>query len=106
MASSKAHHATGFAAGIIAAAIVARGGSGPFHPAVLLSFIAGVAGSTAPDWLLGVLLLSVGNFKLYPGAPSDRHRTCDDPLFSRQVRGVNANGCVKDQHGRHANCVR
>jgi uncharacterized membrane protein YeaQ/YmgE (transglycosylase-associated protein family) len=51
MASSKAHHATGFAAGIIAAAIVARSGGGPFHPAVLLSFIAGVAGSTAPDWL-------------------------------------------------------
>jgi len=51
MASSKAHHATGFAAGIIAAAIVARSGGGPFHPGVLLSFIAGVAGSTAPDWL-------------------------------------------------------
>ncbi|MBN3802032.1 metal-dependent hydrolase [Paraburkholderia sp. Ac-20336] len=51
MASSKAHHATGFAAGVIAAAIVARGSGGLLHPGVLLSFIAGVAGGTAPDWL-------------------------------------------------------
>lgn len=52
MASHKAHHATGFAAGVIAAALVARSShSGFFHPGVLLSFIAGVAGSTAPDWL-------------------------------------------------------
>ncbi|MFM0340869.1 metal-dependent hydrolase [Paraburkholderia fungorum] len=52
MASNKAHHATGFAAGVIAAAIVARIGSGgSFHLGVLLSFITGVAGSTAPDWL-------------------------------------------------------
>ncbi|MFL9866861.1 metal-dependent hydrolase [Paraburkholderia fungorum] len=52
MASSKAHHATGFAAGVIAAAVVARvGGGGSFHIGVLLSFVAGVAGSTAPDWL-------------------------------------------------------
>src|SRR6266702_4806977 len=52
MASSKAHHATGFAAGVISAAIVARiGGGGSCHLGVLLRFIAGVAGSTAPDWL-------------------------------------------------------
>jgi hypothetical protein len=52
MASNKAHHATGFAAGVIAAAIVARSSaSGPFHVWVLLSFIAAVAGGTAPDWL-------------------------------------------------------
>jgi membrane-bound metal-dependent hydrolase YbcI (DUF457 family) len=54
MASSKAHHATGFAAGVIAAAVVARiGGShdGAFYIGILMSFIAGVAGSTAPDWL-------------------------------------------------------
>ena len=52
MASNKAHHATGFAAGVIAAAVVARvGGGGSFHIGVVLSFIAGVAGSTAPDWL-------------------------------------------------------
>jgi len=51
MASSKAHHATGFAAGVIAAAIVARSSGGLFHAGVLLSFIAGVAGGTAPDWL-------------------------------------------------------
>ncbi|OLL32164.1 hypothetical protein BTH42_06840 [Burkholderia sp. SRS-W-2-2016] len=51
MASSKAHQATGFAAGVIAAAIVARYGGGPFQPGVLLSFIAGMAGATAPDWL-------------------------------------------------------
>ncbi|WP_027802092.1 metal-dependent hydrolase [Paraburkholderia dilworthii] len=55
MASSKAHHATGFAAGVIAAAVVARigGGShgGAFYVGVLMSFVAGVGGSTAPDWL-------------------------------------------------------
>jgi hypothetical protein len=52
MASKKAHHATGFSAGVIAAAVVARlGGDDLFHIGVLLSFIAGVAGSTAPDWL-------------------------------------------------------
>ena len=52
MASSNAHHATGFAAGIIAAAIVAHiGGGDSFHLGVLLSFLAGLAGSTAPDWL-------------------------------------------------------
>jgi membrane-bound metal-dependent hydrolase YbcI (DUF457 family) len=50
MASNKAHHATGFAAGVIAAVVVGRGG-GLFHIGVVLSFIAGVAGSTAPDWL-------------------------------------------------------
>jgi hypothetical protein len=54
MASSKAHHATGFAAGVIAAAVAARiggGHDGAFYIGVLMSFIAGVAGSTAPDWL-------------------------------------------------------
>jgi hypothetical protein len=52
MASNKAHHATGFAAGVIAAAIVARSGAGgSYHVWVLLSFIAAVAGGTAPDWM-------------------------------------------------------
>jgi hypothetical protein len=52
MASSKAHHATGFAAGVIAAAVVARvSGNHAFHLDVLLSFLAGIWGSTAPDWL-------------------------------------------------------
>jgi hypothetical protein len=52
MASSKAHHATGWAAGVMAASIVARSGAaGPFHVCVLLSFMAAVAGGTAPDWL-------------------------------------------------------
>jgi hypothetical protein len=56
MASSKAHHATGWAAGLIAAAVVT-------HPATrsdvshadllagVLALLAGVAGATAPDWL-------------------------------------------------------
>ena len=51
MASSKAHHATGFAAGVIAAAVVARIGGGDTFIGVLLSLFAGVAGGTAPDWL-------------------------------------------------------
>jgi hypothetical protein len=52
MASNKAHHATGWAAGIIAAALAARAGAnGPYHLWIALTFVAGVAGSTAPDWL-------------------------------------------------------
>jgi hypothetical protein len=52
MASNKAHHATGWAAGVMAASIVARSGvAGPFHVCVLLTFMAAVAGGTAPDWL-------------------------------------------------------
>lgn len=54
MASSNAHHATGFAAGVIAAALVLHNGGGHgglVYASVLLSFVAGVAGSTAPDWL-------------------------------------------------------
>ena len=53
MASSKAHHATGWAAGIIAAAIVMHpvtAGSAPVLSGVL-ALLAGVAGATAPDWL-------------------------------------------------------
>jgi membrane-bound metal-dependent hydrolase YbcI (DUF457 family) len=52
MASTKAHHATGWAAGIIAAAIVTRAGvGGPAYVWSLLSCLAGFAGGTAPDWL-------------------------------------------------------
>ncbi|MDE1182241.1 metal-dependent hydrolase [Paraburkholderia sp.] len=52
MASNKAHHATGWAAGLIAAAIVTRSGaSGAGYIWAIGSFIAGVAGATAPDWL-------------------------------------------------------
>ncbi|CAG4903131.1 metal-dependent hydrolase [Paraburkholderia gardini] len=52
MASSKAHHATGWAAGLIAAALVAHAhASGPYHLWALLAFGGGVAGGTAPDWL-------------------------------------------------------
>ncbi|WP_133646798.1 metal-dependent hydrolase [Paraburkholderia flava] len=52
MASSHAHHATGWAAGVIAAALVQQAGAGgPFHLWTLLTFVAGVAGATAPDWL-------------------------------------------------------
>jgi membrane-bound metal-dependent hydrolase YbcI (DUF457 family) len=49
MASSKAHHATGFAAGVIAAALVS--GAGGSHLACGLAFAAAIAGATAPDWL-------------------------------------------------------
>ncbi|KDP84542.1 metal-dependent hydrolase [Cupriavidus basilensis] len=52
MASSKAHHATGWAAGLIAAAVVTKtGAGGTFHFAAALAFLAGVAGGGAPDWL-------------------------------------------------------
>jgi membrane-bound metal-dependent hydrolase YbcI (DUF457 family) len=52
MASNKAHHATGWAAGVIAAALVARAGAaGPAYAWSALSCVAGIAGGTAPDWL-------------------------------------------------------
>lgn len=52
MASNKAHHATGWAAGMIAAALVAHAGAaGPYQIWSALALLAGVAGGTAPDWL-------------------------------------------------------
>lgn len=52
MASNRAHHATGWAAGFIAAALVTKAGAaGPWHLGGLLAFAAGVAGGTAPDWM-------------------------------------------------------
>jgi hypothetical protein len=52
MASRTAHHATGWAAGTIAAAFVLRSGAaGPWHAGSIAALIAGVAGATAPDWL-------------------------------------------------------
>jgi membrane-bound metal-dependent hydrolase YbcI (DUF457 family) len=52
MASHKAHHATGFAAGVIAAALVAHADSGgPYHVLTVLAFLAAVSGGTAPDWM-------------------------------------------------------
>jgi membrane-bound metal-dependent hydrolase YbcI (DUF457 family) len=52
MASSKAHHATGWAAGIVAAALVSHAGAGGvFHLSAILAFATALAGSTAPDWL-------------------------------------------------------
>lgn len=52
MASNKAHHASGWAAGVIAAALVAKAGMhGPYYIWSLLSLLGGAAGGTAPDWL-------------------------------------------------------
>jgi membrane-bound metal-dependent hydrolase YbcI (DUF457 family) len=55
MASSKAHHATGWAAGIIAAALVSAAprsaGTGAGMMSGVFALLAGVAGATAPDWL-------------------------------------------------------
>lgn len=52
MASNSAHHATGWAAGLIAAALVAKAGAaGPWYAGSLFAFVAGVAGGTAPDWM-------------------------------------------------------
>ncbi|WP_038491353.1 metal-dependent hydrolase [Janthinobacterium agaricidamnosum] len=52
MASNKAHHATGWAAGVIAATLVEQADAGgPFHLLSFLSFAMGVLGGTAPDWL-------------------------------------------------------
>lgn len=52
MASHAAHHASGWASGLVAAALVAQAGAaGPWHVYSLAAFAAGVAGGTAPDWL-------------------------------------------------------
>lgn len=52
MASTKAHHATGWAAGVIAAALVVKAGaSGPYHFWGMVAFVGAVFGGTAPDWL-------------------------------------------------------
>jgi membrane-bound metal-dependent hydrolase YbcI (DUF457 family) len=52
MASNSAHHATGWAAGLIAAVLVAKAGAaGPWHAGSVAAFVGGVAGGTAPDWM-------------------------------------------------------
>jgi membrane-bound metal-dependent hydrolase YbcI (DUF457 family) len=52
MASNAAHHASGWAAGVIAAALVVKAGAaGPYYLGCALSCLAGLAGGTAPDWL-------------------------------------------------------
>jgi len=52
MASHAAHHATGWAAGLIAAALVAQAThSSPAHLGCILAFCAAIAGGTAPDWM-------------------------------------------------------
>lgn len=52
MASKQAHHATGWPAGIVAAAFVTHEGmGGPLYVWALLALAAGVVGGTAPDWL-------------------------------------------------------
>lgn len=52
MASNKAHHATGWAAGVVAAALVVHAGAGgPYQVWSLLTLVSGILGGTAPDWL-------------------------------------------------------
>jgi len=52
MASGTAHHATGWAAGVIAAAIVTHlHADGPWHLYTALAFAGGAVGGSAPDWL-------------------------------------------------------
>jgi len=51
MASSKAHHATGWAAGIIAAALASKAATSLDYVSCALAVLGGVVGATAPDWL-------------------------------------------------------
>ena len=52
MASKRAHHASGIAAGLLATAIVMKAGAaGPFYSLAILTLIAGTLGGTAPDWM-------------------------------------------------------
>lgn len=52
MASTKAHHNTGVAAGVIAAVVVAKAGAGgPYEFWSVIAFLLACVGGTAPDWL-------------------------------------------------------
>ncbi len=52
MASKKAHHASGVAAGVLAALLVIRAGAGgPFQLLAIMALFAGAWGGTAPDWM-------------------------------------------------------
>lgn len=51
MASRKAHHATGWAAAVIAVAVACKHGIGGWHWMSAAVFVAAVLGSTAPDWM-------------------------------------------------------
>ena len=52
MASKKAHRASGVAAGVLAAVIVANAGAGgPSQIMTILALLAGALGGTAPDWM-------------------------------------------------------
>lgn len=52
MASTNAHHASGWAAGVIAAALVTHAGAGGNYQLwSLAAMLAGMFGGTAPDWL-------------------------------------------------------
>lgn len=52
MASKKAHHASGIAAGMLASVIVVyEGAGGPCQLLAMLALLAGAWGGTAPDWL-------------------------------------------------------
>lgn len=51
MASRKAHHATGWAAAVIAAAVIARHGAEGWPWASAVGFLMALSGSTAPDWM-------------------------------------------------------
>jgi membrane-bound metal-dependent hydrolase YbcI (DUF457 family) len=52
MASNKTHHASGIAAGLLAAAIVVKAGAGgAYYVLAMITWLAGSLGGTAPDWL-------------------------------------------------------
>lgn len=51
MASTKAHHATGWATAVIAASVIAKCGGGGWVWESAAGFVAALLGSTAPDWL-------------------------------------------------------
>lgn len=52
MASTKAHHSTGVAAGVIAAMVVFNAGAGgPYQVWSVVAFFLACLGSTAPDWM-------------------------------------------------------
>lgn len=106
MASNKAHHATGWAAGVIAAALVAHAGAGgPYQVLSMLAFVMGALGGTAPDWLEVAWWARTHRLWIthrtwthwaWPGSPCSSTRICNcrTTLWAPPLPGFAAGGIM------------
>lgn len=65
MASTAAHRSTGWAVGVVAAAIVSLRLADPYHLWTIATLLCAYAGSTAPDWLENAWWSQGGGRKLW-----------------------------------------